>query len=470
MPATGNEALLKKQALRYFDEDVPTDSSDDLITLRQLRALVSNTPSVYPAIPDDYQALTFIQSTGSQYIDSEYTPNSNSRIVYTCDRVEEAAADHYFGVRTGNGNNKGFSFYIYNSGWRSGYGSQIGTASNTPSGFYKIDKNKNVTTINTDQHVLTSNSETFTCDGTAYLFAMNNVGISPAYGKQRLYSCQMYDNDVLVRNFVPCLRIVDDVAGLYDTVNNTFYENSGTGSFEIGPYIEKPNAILDKKVVRLSQFKRLCISISDYVMLEWIRGSGGMQKIDTGTKTTQNTRIVMDTEIGSLNNATPGAFFLGSIASETVGGGRGMEVYIYGGAIYTKYCHAGIYYSVPSTLVTGDRILIDLNKNVHSVTKNDGSVVFNHTYNPETFTSYSNLFLNSLERNYYGDNKIFSCQIYENDVLVRNFVPCRRKSDGAVGLYDKKSKTFYGNAGTGAFIPGPVLGPMKNTYKYLEYV
>lgn len=44
--------------------------------------------------------------------------------------------------------------------------------------------------------------------------------------------CKIWDsNNELVRRFVPCYRISDGVIWLYDTVNNTFYTNDGTGTF-----------------------------------------------------------------------------------------------------------------------------------------------------------------------------------------------------------------------------------------------
>ena len=37
---------------------------------------------------------------------------------------------------------------------------------------------------------------------------------------------------------------------------------------------------------------------------------------------------------------------------------------------------------------------------------------------------------------------------------IRSFVPCYRKSDNAIGLYDTVEGAFYTNAGTGAFTKG----------------
>lgn len=51
--------------------------------------------------------------------------------------------------------------------------------------------------------------------------------------------------------------------------------------------------------------------------------------------------------------------------------------------------------------------------------------------------------------------KYYLCQIWENNVLVRDFVPCYRKSDNEVGMYDIVGMRFYTNAGVGSLIAGP---------------
>lgn len=53
-----------------------------------------------------------------------------------------------------------------------------------------------------------------------------------------------------------------------------------------------------------------------------------------------------------------------------------------------------------------------------------------------------------------SDLKIYSFQLSENGVLSLDFLPCYRKSDGEIGMYDTVSKTFYTNAGTGTFLKG----------------
>ena len=51
--------------------------------------------------------------------------------------------------------------------------------------------------------------------------------------------------------------------------------------------------------------------------------------------------------------------------------------------------------------------------------------------------------------------KLYSCQCYQGNKMIRNFVPARR-ADGAVGLYDKVYNKFYTSATATAFVAGPV--------------
>ena len=47
-----------------------------------------------------------------------------------------------------------------------------------------------------------------------------------------------------------------------------------------------------------------------------------------------------------------------------------------------------------------------------------------------------------------------SFKVTRDNVEILNFVPCYRKSDGIVGMYDTVSKTFFTNTGTDAFTKG----------------
>lgn len=45
-------------------------------------------------------------------------------------------------------------------------------------------------------------------------------------------------------------------------------------------------------------------------------------------------------------------------------------------------------------------------------------------------------------------------KFYRNNKLIGDFIPCYRKSDGEIGMYDTVSKSFFTNLGTGTFLKG----------------
>ena len=92
---------------------------------------------------------------------------------------------------------------------------------------------------------------------------------------------------------------------------------------------------------------------------------------------------------------------------------------------------------------------MDMNANVCSL---DGEVL--HTFDAVTFTCPYTMRLGAVYgagKYYWGSVRIYSCQIYDDGVLVRDLVPCIN-ADGQIGMWDKVNGVFYGNAGTGEFI------------------
>ena len=58
---------------------------------------------------------------------------------------------------------------------------------------------------------------------------------------------------------------------------------------------------------------------------------------------------------------------------------------------------------------------------------------------------------------YASDIKLYSAKFWQDDILVRDFIPVLDK-DGVPCMYDKVEHKFYYNAGTGDFIAGPIIG------------
>ena len=187
------------------------------------------------ALPSGYTELEYIQSSGTQYIDTGVYPNGNTRIVFNCVFAPQSAAVWLFGARGGTYVNT-YNFLTTNNLYRSDYGNGSGGATfTTDSDTLEIDKNGAIVTVNR-QIVDQATSQSFTSDFSLYLFANNNSGTIQGQCIARLYSAAIYDGDTLLRDYVTCKNI-EGAIGLYDLANNQFYANAGTGTFEAGPEI-----------------------------------------------------------------------------------------------------------------------------------------------------------------------------------------------------------------------------------------
>ena len=182
--------------------------------------------------------LEYIQSNGKQYIDTLFKPNQNTRVVMDIEILSTTAATaSLFGGRdaTNSGKNSFVLWKINESAFRSDYNSASTNISVTPTGRHTIDKNKNKCTI--DGTTITHTAATFQSSYTLVLFGNNGLGtIDSRKVCAKLYSCQIYDNDTLIRNYVG-KKESDGSIGLWDLVNEVFYPNLGTGSFIAGPSV-----------------------------------------------------------------------------------------------------------------------------------------------------------------------------------------------------------------------------------------
>lgn len=177
------------------------------------------------SLPAGYAQLAYVESDGTQYVNTNFAPDNNTRVV--CDVVFPVTdlGTWLFGTRPGGGQ---YCFLSYQNQYRSDYANSTDDemVSIVPTGRFTVDKNKNVTYINGDV-ARTAAQSTFSCTQNLYLFACNQSGVANGYGSLKLYSCAIYDNDTLVRDYVPCQN-AQGVAGLYDLVNDTF-SASGIG-------------------------------------------------------------------------------------------------------------------------------------------------------------------------------------------------------------------------------------------------
>lgn len=179
---------------------------------------------------------------------------------------------------------------------------------------------------------------------------------------------------------------------------------------------------------------------SGYKRLEYIQSSGA-QYIDTGIIGSYDTRVTADFEVLSIGSGT--VFVFGSQANNNVRFCLGIT-----SASVFRSDYGTEYISGPSA-ATGTKYTADKNRNVCTI---NGTAI---NSNVQTFTGTTNIYL--FARSYsslsYANLKMYGCKIYSNDVLVRDFIPCKNAS-GVAGMWDDVNSVFYGNAGSGTFTAG----------------
>lgn len=191
----------------------------------------------------------------------------------------------------------------------------------------------------------------------------------------------------------------------------------------------------------------------------------GTQYIDTIYKHNQNTRFVSRVSIqqhrdwtaifGSWGNTSPSQSVLGMETSDST----------LGIALYYSNVSNVFNYSMSNL---GSILQVDINKNsitVNGTTSSYSQSVFQSIYNDTLFgvTHYDGSVLRCV-----SIIRIYDFQIYENDVLVRDFIPVRRGNIGY--MYDRVSGKLFGNKGTGNFILGAdVANPIPNIRRVFRF-
>ena len=178
------------------------------------------------------EQLDYIESTGTQYIDTGFVPNQDTKIEIDMVRLNDTFV---YGSRTSLSSNAFGLAFMSDTQLRSDYGTENITYDLNTSERHIYEKDKNLLYID-GELVVTHTNSTFVCPGNLYLFGLNNNGTF-AGGIHKIYSLKIYDNGTLIRDFVPYKDKFGD-ACLKDLVENKYYYNKGTGKFRSSIQVE----------------------------------------------------------------------------------------------------------------------------------------------------------------------------------------------------------------------------------------
>ena len=171
--------------------------------------------------------------------------------------------------------------------------------------------------------------------------------------------------------------------------------------------------------------------------------STGMQYIDTGVKLTSNHSVEIDYQLTQQKQYRTGLF----------GGLYSSQHTRYGSLLSPS--NAGLEHGYGLSNTYYQQGIPDMDRHVLKQVKNevyfDGVLLY--TFESANFSVDKTAYLGNFDFTNYKPAlaKYYASRWWEGDMLVRDFVPCYRKSDGKAGMYDTVTDTFFTNAGTGEF-------------------
>jgi len=190
-------------------------------------------------LPIDYKRLPYIQFNGREYINTGVTATANISAEYQVifDEIKTyqhiLSADELVFPRFQKADE---NYTRLNWSWLGQSPEYI-----QASGFYSKTTfsafNNNKVVVNGKGYSATKG--TTTPNGNLYLGTYSGDPDNQSYTfNGKFFYCKIFDNNVLVRDFVPCVRTSDNKCGIYDLVNGVFYISDSNYDFAFTDPIE----------------------------------------------------------------------------------------------------------------------------------------------------------------------------------------------------------------------------------------
>ena len=189
------------------------------------------------ALPEEYQQVEYIESTGTQYIDSGLIISNGYQVELKAQMIGDYSGETWF---LGNWNKSPRAGYLIGA-----YKNYLQVVSGNDSEDYygRIPYDEEIHTysilndkIIIDETIFNVNLDyDLVSNITGNLLIGKSLHINTSQYSKNIYYLKIWDkNNNLVKHFIPCYRKSDNEIGMYDLVNDVFYENAGTGTFVKG--------------------------------------------------------------------------------------------------------------------------------------------------------------------------------------------------------------------------------------------
>lgn len=191
----------------------------------------------------DYSRLNYIESSGTQYIDTLVKAKSSLYIEMKFNQKDNnkdyqclfGGRDQLRTSTYGIFKNSSHVFIDYGTSISLDIGDNNYMGADT---VLTLNRNKLLLHNDNGESEYSTSQKEFSYNTNLTLFGMNDgtSGRVVDLINMKVYYCVIYDTDTteMLRYFVPAKKISTNEIGLYDVFNGVFYTNSGSGSFTSG--------------------------------------------------------------------------------------------------------------------------------------------------------------------------------------------------------------------------------------------
>lgn len=383
-----------------------------------------------------YWELDYIESTSAQYIDTGIAGDLDDIETY----IKFSYSNYVnYGAFYGNyvsDDHNGTRFILLNDSTSALVCNNVICAANGNTIISKLDKNiihefadkKSTYTLDNIEYKKTKFGKGIKNSGNIALFnrSVTNPNTTRNIGC-RIYAFRILNRGILLCDLIPCVRKEDNAICMYDLVSKKFFLNIGTGKFIAGTYVLP----------------------SDYKECEYLESSG-TQWIDT--------EYALKTDIAKLdiqfmniaNNANK------NLCSSSANNAKSFGLYQAANNSMTPY--NGKAMDASTIPVTG--AIVNVTLETLGINKTSTAVINEKSQSKNQTTSIiSNVSLglftkNDSTRSYITERmisaRIYYCKLLDNNVLVRDLVPCL-DNKGVPCMFDKVTNQSFYNKGTGQF-------------------
>ena len=180
-------------------------------------------------LPQGYQEVEYIESSGTQYIDTGFVVNKSDNYVLEIDGLFPSQAQAYQGCNGYMQFFVGSKYGISNESFIS-----VGNRDTVRIAYANQTATLTVNGSQAESKSWASYSGANVKLGVLRMGDTNNGWFSGGAASGTIYGYKVWKDEVLVSDCIPCVRNSDNVAGVYDVIREQFITNVGSGVFAVG--------------------------------------------------------------------------------------------------------------------------------------------------------------------------------------------------------------------------------------------